>query len=272
MLVLNCDYDSGAAASFANQAPPEEEAAFVRNVVGKIRGLFRRLGPADALTLGVSRVIYALTLRRVIVRRYYLFLQPLAAIPVLPTRRGASIAVRTIERDDAIVGAFPRPVDEVQARFSAGSECIVAEKNGQLAGFMWFATGSYYDPKAVTRFNLQPPRMSAWDFDVFVIPHLRGSFVFYKLWSYAAALLTSRGFTTSTSLVWAHNEESIRSHQRLGARPIASGFQIKAPKVAIHIWGSPPRVQLVRSTSQVPEIDIDTSAAAPRTYTRFARQ
>ncbi len=234
-----------------------------------IKDLFRRLGTADAILLAVSKMARKLSFGKVILRRYYVFLQPIDQIVVLPARRGRSINVRLIAADDPIVQDFPRPPSEIEDRFRSGSECIVAESDGLISGFFWLHYDRYDDPEANVRFQLHPHTVTNWDFDLYVSPEHRGGWTFAKLWSMAGGLLKDRGIHSSVSIVWFENENSISSHRRLGAFPLFSAFHLKFGHTILHIAGISPRFCLIRPNGKRPTFHIDTTSPTRKNFSRF---
>ena len=180
--------------------------------------------------------------------------------------------MRRVDSTDAIVAAFPRPSAEVAARFAAGSQCLVAEIDGKLAGFLWLHFEPYDDPEAGVRFVPQPRGATAWDFDVYVEPTQRVSFTFSKLWSKAGAYLHERGIRYSVSMVWAHNEDSIRAHLRLGAYPVGSAYHLAFGKRVVHIADAQPRLAVLRAAATRPEFDVQAEPPARKYYVRFPRR
>jgi len=226
----------------------------------------------DLLIVLISRALTGLSRDRIDLRRYYLFSQPLQSIPSLPSRRGANISIRKIDPDDPVTAGFPRPADQVAARFAAGAECYVAEVDQELAGFLWFVAGRWDDPESDVMYQPHPPANSVWDFDVFVAEQHRLSFVFYKLWSEVAEALIDRGIDQSASLVWTHNEDSVRSHVRLGAFPVGSALHIKLGQSVLHIADRTPRVRFLKTNDESPCFDVFTGENARRQYLRFRKR
>jgi len=153
----------------------------VSRFLDRLSRLYRELGTADASLVIVARALETATGGYLRIRRYYLFSQPVAAIPAMPPRRGTGIRVREIGPDDAALAGFPRPPGEIAARFASGAHCLVAEVDGEVAGFLWYALDTWDDPETDVLYHLHPSQSTAWDFDVYVAPEHRIGFVFYKL-------------------------------------------------------------------------------------------
>ena len=241
---------------------------FWLNLIARFQACLRRLGPTDCVLHCMARAAHVVSGGVITIRRYYLFSQPLAAIPTSPSHRGASIAVRRITQTDPAVGRIPRPARELVGRFASGSECLLAEMDGNVVGFLWLHFGAYDDPEAGVRFVPSPAGSTAWDFDVFVDPEHRAGFAFHRLWSEAAAWLRGRGIAHSVSLVWYNNDSSIRSHQRLGAFVVGSGLQIRLARWTFNFADRMPRVRILRAGVPRPAFDV---AALPSARKRIAR-
>jgi GNAT superfamily N-acetyltransferase len=237
------------------------------SVVARFQDCLRRLGPVDCALYSIAKAAHAVSGGVVAIRRYYLFAQPLSAFPPRASHRGASIAVRRLTPTDAAIARMPRPAPELAGRFAAGSECLLAEREGKVIGFLWLHLGPYDDPETGVRFVPSPLGFTAWDFDVFVDPEHRASFALHRLWSEAAAWLRSRHVAHSVSLIWYNNDRSIRSHQRLGAFIVGSGLQIRVGRWTLHLADRAPRVRLLRPGAPRPAFEV---SAQPRA--RFRRE
>jgi hypothetical protein len=175
--------------------------------------------------------------------------------------------VRPLAPNDPLLAALPRPLAETTGRLSSGAACIVALEDGALAGFLWLQTGCAMDAESGVRFAPAPADATVWDFDVYIDPQHRGGLAFYRLWSQTGELLRARRVGHSVSLVWSHNDDSIRSHQRLGAFPIASGVQVSFGSSRLQIGDRAPRLRWLSAGSEAPRYVVDASAR--RAYARF---
>jgi hypothetical protein len=232
----------------------------------RLANLFEQRKTPDALLECVGRVLRAASGGRLGVQRYYLFSQPMEKLP-RPGRRGAAIDVRSLAANDPLLATLPRPPEETAARLTGGATCIVAQEGGALAGFLWLQAGDATDAESGVRFAPAPADATVWDFDVYIDPRHRGGLAFYRLWSQTGELLRARGVRHSVSLVWAHNDDSIRSHQRLGAFPIASGVQLSFGRRRLQIADRAPRLRLLSAQRVAPRYVVEASAR--RTYARF---
>lgn len=151
--------------------------------------------------------------------KYFLMAQPVVALRSAALRSG-SFVVTEMHAGDPRTAAFPRPAAEIESRFAHEARCIAAWYGSDFAGFLWFAEGGYDEDEVRCRFCLRPEDGAVWDFDVYVDPRFRATRAFSLLWTSALAAMRARGVRWSISRVNAFNVESMRAHQRLGARRI----------------------------------------------------
>jgi hypothetical protein len=117
-----------------------------------------------------------------------------------------------------------RPASTLASRFAQGARCLVAAKQDELAGFLWFVTGPYEEDEVRARFVPGPAGAAAWDFDVLVMPQYRMGRLFSYLWARANAELAARGVRHTMSRISAFNAASLASHKRLGASIVGSAL------------------------------------------------
>jgi hypothetical protein len=243
--------------------------AFVTKPFSVFAHASRRIGFADAAVIAMSRLLVLLSAGRCEFIRFYVFCQPLAQQIFPQRRRPATIAVRRIEAGDAVLTQFPRPAEQIAQRFADGSQCFVAESDGGMLGFMWVHQGVFLDTEVGVRFQTRPQEQTCWDFDVFVSPANRGGLVFFRLWEGACAQLVAQGVRWSVSRVFAHNEDSIRSHARLGAKAIASAVQLRFGSRTVTMADRAPRFHISRGTRCAPLLVADVAAEPRKVYRRF---
>ena len=89
-------------------------------------------------------------------------------------------------------------------------------------GYQWFSLCSYVEDEVRCVFKLEPQCGCAWDFDVFVAPAARAQPVFLRLWDTCNGLLREAGIAQTLSRISAYDGASLRAHERMGARRIAT--------------------------------------------------
>lgn len=175
------------------------------------------MGFVDATLLAVDRVLDRLTGGRARCFKYYFMAQPVPAAPRAPVR-STGIAVEELRQGDPRLAELDRPADELRRRFAASCRCLAAWQGGALTGFMWFTTGQYEEDEVRCTFRLDPRDHAVWDLDVHIVPRYRLGRSFALLWDAAFAAMRAQGARWTLSRVSAFKPESMRAHQRLGAR------------------------------------------------------
>lgn len=243
--------------------------AFVTRPFRSLSNAVERVGFLDATIIAASRVLRRVSAGHCDVTRFYVFSQPLRPNALPQRRRANALTVRAIGADDPLLGRFPRPRHEIAQRFETGSQCFVVEAGGDILGFMWVHQGIFFDTEVGVYFQTQPANETCWDFDVFVQPAQRGGLAFFRLWEGACGNLSRKGVRWSMSRVFAHNEDSIRSHARLGAYAVASAIQLRLGGYMVTLADCAPRFRLSRGRESAPELVVSAVNDAPRKYARF---
>lgn len=115
-----------------------------------------------------------------------------------------------------------RPAATIQDRFAQGARCLVALRDDDLVGFLWWIEGPYDEDEVRCVFVPQPAERALWDFDVYVAPSHRFGPAFARLWDAVMNRMHASGFQWSCSRISAFNMPSLRAHQRLGARVVGT--------------------------------------------------
>ncbi len=243
---MSCPTDKGALV-----AAPSRNA--LAEKLDGLRALARETGAANASLYVASRLLARLA-PSVGFFRYLLVAQPVTATPLAAATRRSTIAVRQIAREDYRLGWFPRPQAVIDARFAQGATCFAAFRDAEPVGCLWLQPGPYLEDEVRCRFVPLPAGGAMWDFDVYVVPELRGGRVFAYLWSAASAWARARGIAWTMSRINAFNLESIRSHRRLGARVVGSATFVAAGRLQLVLARRPFRFSLSRV--DVPSLDV----------------
>jgi len=199
------------------------------------------------------------------VYHYDFLIQPVRAVPLLPSGLGRSIDVRPIGRGDSLLAAMPVPVNVLERRFAQAAECLVATREGAMVGYLWLCCGPYEEDEVRCRFVPGPPGCAAWDFDVFVEPRHRLGPAFACLWDVAHAVLRGRGITHTFSRISRYNVVSQRAHARLEARRVGSAVFVRIGPWQVMASSIRPRahVALVRSARPVIRFEVGADTARP---------
>jgi hypothetical protein len=213
--------------------------------------------------LALHRLLYRLSAGRVGLYVYVLCAQPLqragAAAP-----QGATRIVEVRRHDDALLANFPRAPDVLAQRFAAGSVCYAALVRDRFAGCIWVAEDHFDEDEVRCRYQLHPPGLCVWDYDVYVEPALRLTRVLSRMWAHVSADLFERGKRWSISRISLYSRRSIQSHEKLGAQKVGLvGFLVLGRRQLSWQTGS-RRVHLSRGTDDRPLVRVAApSAEAP---------
>jgi hypothetical protein len=191
---------------------------------------------------------------------YRLELQPVPAQPLLPAHRGRQFVIRELTADDAAHRMGPRPEHVRAFRYVQGSICLGAFLKEQLVGQLWLQFDCYREDEVRCNFRLAPPERVAWDYDVYVEPSLRASFLFAKLWDAAFDLLRARGIAWTASRISAFNTGSLTSHSRLGAREVGRAIYFVFGPLQCMVAGQAPYVSLTWKESRAPTLVVRAPA------------
>lgn len=180
--------------------------------------VIRRLGAMDAALMITARALARLSGNRAQLFKYYFMAQPVPRAPVRASR-SSGIVVSELTRGDPRLAQMNRTRDELARRFDGAARCFAACQGDTLAGFLWFTERQYEEDEVRCTFRVHPDDRAVWDLDVHIEPRYRLGRTFALLWEAAFAAMRARGVRWSISRVSAFKSESMRAHQRLGARP-----------------------------------------------------
>ncbi len=230
----------------------------IGGLAGKMAGLFRDLGAVGALCY----VLYRLCARTggfAALHRYLLVVQPVPAAPLLPARRGRSIAVRRIDPRDAALRRLPLDEKVLNYRAGQGAVCFGAFKDGELIGCLWLCLGPYEEDEVRCRFHPLPQGRASWDFDVYLDPRHRSGLGFARLWDTANAFLRERGVLCSWSRISAFNPASLAAHARLGATVTGRATFFRLGPCQLMAASLPPYLHLSLGRQSRPDLRLARS-------------
>lgn len=216
---------------------------------------WRTLGAADTAWFVLDRLLRRLSGDRAQLVKYYLVAQPVA----LAEPAGASGAVRLYlaTQVDDVMRQAPRPEATLQARFAQSSACIVAERSGELAGFVWWCPQPYREDTVRCDYLWTPASLARWDYDVYVAPPFRMGRLFARLWQHTHAQLAAEGVRWTLSRIDAFNAGSLAAHRRLGAREIGRAWFVVLGPWQLMASTASPHLHLSIRKYQVPQLRID---------------
>lgn len=210
----------------------------------------------DRFLYFVSRGLARLTGDRVRLVRYHLVAQPVPDAPRPANARRTRFTFRRAASVDAVIASAPRPRAVLEQRLREGAACIVAECDGQLAGFVWLAERAYMEDEVRCLFRLDPHAQAAWDFDVYVAPAYRATRVFAQLWDAAHALSRERGHRWTFSRISGFNPASLAAHRRLGAADLGRATFLVLGPLQLSFFSIAPYVHVALSRRAHPTVKL----------------
>lgn len=210
----------------------------------------------------VDRVCYLLNraLARLPIRsrlvRYYFVAQPVLAGNNAGGKSDGGFSFYEAGAVDLLIRHSPRPETVIERRFRDGATCIVAQRDENLAGFIWFQAGSYMEDEVRCLYRLHPKCRAVWDFDVYVEPRYRATRLFARLWASASGSMYRRGARWTISRISAFNEGSLAAHRRLGAHKLGSGTYLCFGSVQISMFSMKPWLHLSMGKHSFPTLQL----------------
>jgi hypothetical protein len=225
-------------------------------IPGRYGALVKQFGVALSALYVLDRLLRRLSGGLVRVVAYALYAQPIGAATRANVRDDASTVVRKVAPSDPVTAAFPRPAQVIRRRFASGSCCYVAKVKDEFAGFIWISRGRYEEDEVRCSYVLSAPKLSAWDFDVYVEPGLRLSRTLARLWKHVDAALAADGVKWSFSRISVFNNASVSAHQRLGAVKVGRASFILLGPLQLSLLSSRPFVHLSARAGRGPRIHL----------------
>lgn len=155
------------------------------------------------------------------IKAYVIVEQPLP--PRVMSRKADRPTFRSYlaEPNDPALARLPIAPETIKFRFDQGAECMILMTNDEVAGCLWFTFNPFIEDEVRCKFTPAPEAEACWDFDLFIHPQFRFTRAMNDLWADAALEMESRGARRTFSRISVFNLRSLRSHQRLGAAPVA---------------------------------------------------
>ena len=232
-------------------------------LLAKFRDMSAAIGPWNATLFSVSRLSRIVAGNRIRIVKYYFTAQPVVA-PDGGARGSGTFDFTWADASSELLKQADRPASVLASRFDQGALCLVAARQNELAGFVWFVTGPYEEDEVRARFVPGPGGEAAWDFDVTIMPRYRMGRLFSHLWARTNAELARRGVRHTMSRISAFNPESLQAHARLGLRRLGSATFVCAGRVQLAVLTMPPFVHLSLSPASRPTVRLRApDATAP---------
>lgn len=218
----------------------------------------KELGAGNAILYWIDQVGVKFLASRMRVFKYNFVSQPITDKPFIPARRGANISIQKFTGATAAVRSLPVTPEVLAFRLDQGSHVLIATLNDQYAGHLWYTLGSYREDEVRCTYRLEPPDATAWDYDASIADEFRLSLVFARLWDAARQEMFKAGVRASASRISAFNSDSLRSHQRLGARGCGFAVFLVIGRVQLTVSTLSPFLHLSMSARSAPTITIRT--------------
>ncbi|PID43928.1 MAG: N-acetyltransferase [Gammaproteobacteria bacterium] len=226
------------------------------SLIEKSKKLVREMGLPVSLLYILSKLLAGISKR--IRLHYYLFVnQKISASPRLPAHRGKNFQFQIINKRVPLLDALPRPSEVIDNRFAQGYVCIAATRDEEFIGCIWFSLHSYIEDEVRAIFIPLPAGRAAWDFDVYIAPEYRATYLFPKLWDEADAFLKSQGYESTTSRIEGFNIQSVNSHKKLGADTIARAVYLKAGTLQLSFCTVYPYLHFSFGEKSIPKYELE---------------
>lgn len=223
----------------------------------KLRDKRRALGTADTAWYIIDALLRRATRGAAHVVKYYIVAQPVDTAAAAPS--GGAVRIYLGEQVDDIMRQAPRPETTLQSRFAQQSRCVVAERGGELAGFIWWCAPPYREDTVRCDYHWSPAAPARWDYDVYVAPPYRMGRLFVRLWQHAHARLRVEHVRWTLSRIDAFNPGSLAAHRKLGARDIGRAWFLVAGPVQVMVASTKPFVHVSTGHRSVPALHLDIS-------------
>jgi hypothetical protein len=190
--------------------------------LAKFKETAAAIGLWNAVLFAISRLSTTLARNRIRLVKYYFTAQPVSVSDREGSTRSGTFDFAWADANCKLLQQADRPAPTLASRFAQGARCLVAAKQDDLAGFVWFVTGPYEEDEVRARFVPEPAGEAAWDFDVTIMPQYRMGRLFSYLWARTNDELARCGVRHTMSRISAFNAGSLASHKRLGASIVGS--------------------------------------------------
>ena len=185
--------------------------------LGKLRALWRELGPLDASLYLLDRAFARASGDRMRLFKYAIVAQPVGRASAQVPRPDARTRIERLPAGHRLAAHFPRPPAVIERRWRDGASCLGATVSGEFAGFIWWQRGRYEEDEVRCSYVLGDPARCVWDYDVYVEPRFRLGRTLARLWAAVDGELAADGVAWSFSRISAFNRASRAAHARLGA-------------------------------------------------------
>jgi len=190
---------------------------------------------------------------------YYIYEQELTQHKQAQALRAANskLAFNWYQDFDDIHLQLPRPESVLKERFNQKTSCVMAIQEQEVTACAWFTESSYQEDEVRCTFDFSHLPNHVWDYDVYVIPKYRVGRLFLRLWRQVEMYWQDKGKTASLSRISAFNQNSVTSHEKLGAKRLASACFLCVGNIQLMVSSTAPYINLSCSTNSRPTIKVN---------------
>lgn len=239
-------------------------------MLSRLKSKLRSLGWSDTAFFVAALIVKRASFGSARLIKYYFVAQPVLQRADSSVRGGTSMHLYVSTGADTVITQAPRPTSVFHERFAQGARCVVAQRDGELAGFIWLCPRSYREDEVRCVYKWTPSQAAMWDFDVYIAPQFRMGRLFVRLWEKAHSLIRAEGVAWTISRVDAFNAGSLAAHRKLGARTLGRGWFLIAGRMQFAILSLAPFWHFSVTGSDPARICFDLSALGEpplQTYT-----
>lgn len=238
-----------------------------QSMLSRVRAKVRLLGWSDTLCFITDAMLRRVSLGSIKLVKYYFVAQPVAVVAAKPARPAGATRVYVAACVDEVIEQAGRPPQTLRSRFDQRSRCVVAERGGQLAGFIWLCPESYREDEVRCVYRWSPAAQVVWDYDVFIAPPFRMGRLFSRLWEHAHTLLATENVRWTLSRIDAFNAGSLAAHRKLGALDVARGWFVLIGSAQITVSSARPHWHFSLRDADAPQLHFDLSQLRPAVQT-----
>lgn len=238
------------------------------SLLARVHEKLRSLGWADTSWFIADSLLRRMSFGSARLIKYYFVAQPVSHTAPSAPRTASGTLISVTDHLTEVVRQAERPERTLQERFTQRARCVVAERDGELAGFIWLCPEHYREDEVRCVYRWIPVREARWDFDVFVAPPFRMGRLFARLWGRAHALLAAENVKWTLSRINAFNAGSLAAHRKLGAVQMATGWFLVIGRLQLTFTSLAPYWHVSLRDSDAPELCFDLSTLSePGTHT-----
>lgn len=214
----------------------------------------RQFGLGLTLLYALHRLLTGVSGGRARIVPYAFYAQPIGSGAYAGVRDAADTVVVEVGPQHPLAARFPRPPQVLTERWRQGSRCWAALVKGEFGGYIWYSRNRHDEDEVRSRYVLTEREISAWDFDVYVVPDFRLGRTLSRLWKGVDARLAAEGVRWSFSRISLFNPGSRSTHERLGARRVGHAIYLVVGPLQLAWYSQAPYVSFSMGARPGPSI------------------